>query len=169
MQERKEIIGRFRTIISSRYTGYGWIAGIIWLIGVLVNLLIDYSYSASVISNGLILFGAVMLWYCFNHRYQLLRHFNHVVAYPEMQLTTYFEEQQTQWEKYGLLRMGAMFLLGMGMLLCLVFWPTIAWARIASSLFISLTLCLIAKGWLDFTDQLLLHDIQRSLKDQTSE
>jgi len=169
MQERKEIIERFRNIISSRYRGYGWIAGAIWLTGVCVNVFIDHSPIVSVISNGLILFGSVMLWYCFNHRHQILRHFSSLITYPEIRLTNYFEQQQTQWEKYSLFRIGAMFLLGMGMLLCLVFWPTNAWTMIISSLFISLTLALIMKGWLDFTDQILLHDIQRNLRDHTSE
>ncbi len=169
MEERKEIVEQFRNIISSRYRGYGWIAGIIWLSGVCVNVFLDHSPIASVISNGLILLGSVMLWYCFNHRYQMLHHFSSLNPYPEIRLTNYFEHQQTQWEKYSLFRIGAMSLLGMGMLLCLVFWPTIAWTRITSGLFISFTLALIVKGWLDFTDQILLHDIQRSLKYHTSE
>lgn len=169
MPERKEIIGRFRKIISSRYRLYGWIAGLIWLSGILVNVLVDHSPIASVISNALILFGSVMLWYCFNHRYQMLHHFSSLSPYPEIRLANYFEQQQIKWENYSLFRIGAMALLAMGMLLCLVFWPTMAWTRITSGLFISFTLVLIVKGWLDFSDQILLHDIQRSLKDHTSE
>jgi len=130
MPEREEIIGRFRNSISSRYRWYGWIAGVIWLAGVLVNVFIDESPLASVVSNGLILFGSVMLWYCFNHRYHMLYYFNTIYPDPVAKLSRYFEQQQSQWEKYSLLRIGLMCLLGMGMMLCLVFWPANPWTRI---------------------------------------
>ena len=112
------------------------------------------------VSSTLQAFGLLMLWYSFRHRYQMLYHFNTRFEDAEERLEKYFISRQTQWDQYALVRIGLMFIL---------LWKESAWARIFASLFIALLLALIIKGWMDFNDGILRHDIQRSLKDQTSE
>ena len=121
------------------------------------------------ISTTMQAFGLMMLWYTFRHRYLMLYHFNTRFEDAEARLEKYFISRQTQWDHYAIVRLGLMFILGIAMLLCMLLWKESAWTRIFASLFITLLLALIIKGWLDFNDGILRHDIQRSLKDQTSE
>lgn len=169
MPEQREIIEDFRHLISSRYRTYGWIAGLIWVAGLLLDTWFEpVSYYRSIIS-GMQLLGAMLLWYCFNHRYWMLYHFHTLDANPLQQLEAYFEARQKQWDKLYMLRMGTMAILGLAMILLLVYDIHSVWARICTGLFLALTLALMIKGWLDFSDSILLHDIRRSLRDQTSE
>ena len=70
---------------------------------------------------------------------------------------------------YYILRMGAMALLGFTMILLLVYQRGNLWTGITTVLFLSLTLVLMIKGWLDYSDTILLQDIRHSLRDQPSE
>lgn len=169
MQDRREIVEQYRHLISSRYKLYGWIAGLIWASGVMLMVFIDATPVYRVTSSTLQAFGLVMLWYSFRHRYQMLYYFNTRNDDPEARLEKYFNSRQSQWDRYSLVRIGLMFVLGIAMLLFLLLWKESAWARIFASLFITLLLALIIKGWMDFNDGILRHDIQRSLRDQTSE
>lgn len=169
MQDRKEIIEQYRHLISSRYKLYGWIAGLIWASGVMLMVFIDDSPVYQSISSTMQAFGLVMLWYSFRHRYQMLYHFNTRYDDAEARLEKYFTSKQSQWDRYFLLRTGLMFILGIAMLLFLLLWKESEWTRLFTSLFITLVLSLIIKGWLDFNDGILRHDIMRSLRDQTSE
>lgn len=99
----------------------------------------------------------------------MLYHFNPLDAAPLHQLEVYFEIRKTKWDRYYLLRMGAMSILGFIMILLLVCQRESVWTGITTILFLSLTLVLMIKGWLDFSDTILLHDIRRSLRDQPSE
>lgn len=119
--------------------------------------------------TGVQLFGLVLLWYCLHHRYWMLYHFSHVNTAPLHQLEVYFETRKNRWERYYLMRMGAMAFLGLTMILLLVYQRESVWTSITTVLFLSLTLVLMVKGWLDFSDTILLHDIRRSLRDQPSE
>ena len=169
MKDPKEIVEHYRHLISSRYKLYGWIAGLIWASGVMFMVLMDDTPLHRAVSSTLQAFGLLMLWYSFRHRYQMLYHFNTRFEDAEERLEKYFISRQTQWDQYALVRIGLMFILGIAMLLCMLLWKESAWARIFASLFITLLLALIIKGWMDFNDGILRHDIQRSLKDQTSE
>lgn len=169
LPERSEIIEGFRRLISSRYRTYGWIAGAIWIIGVLLDTWLEPVFFYRSIISGMQLFGLLLLWYCFNHRYWMLYHFNTLDAAPLHQLEMYFETRKAKWDRYYLLRMGAMSILGFIMILLLVYQRESVWTGITTILFLSLTLVLMIKGWLDFSDTILLHDISRSLRDQPSE
>lgn len=169
MKDRKEIVEHYRHLISSRYKLYGWIAGLIWASGVMFMVLIDDTAVHRGISSTLQAFGLLMLWYTFRHRYQMLYHFSSRYEDAEARLEKYFNTKQTQWDRYAIVRIGLMFILGIAMLISMLLWKESAWARIFASLFITLLLALIIKGWMDFSDGILRHDIQRSLKDQTSE
>ena len=169
MQDRKEIVEHYRHLISSRYKLYGWIAGLIWASGVMFMVLIDDSPVHRGISSTLQAFGLLMLWYTFRHRYLMLYHLNTQFSDPEVRVEKYFHTKQTQWDRYALVRIGLMFVLGIAMLIFMLLWKDSAWARILASLFITLLVALIIKGWMDFNDGILRHDIQRSLKDQASD
>lgn len=169
MKDRKEIVEYYRHLISSRYKLYGWIAGLIWASGVMLMVLTDDTPLYRGSASSLQAFGLLMLWYSFRHRYLMLYHFNTRYEDPETRLEKYFTTKQMQWDRYALLRIGLMFILGITMLLLMLLWKESAWARISASLFITLLLALIIRGWMDFSDGILRHDIQRSLKDQTSE
>lgn len=169
MKDRKEIVDHYRHLISSRYKLYGWIAGLIWASGVMFMVLIDDTPLNRGISSTLQAFGLLMLWYTFRHRYQMLYHFSTRYEDPEERLEKYFNTKQTQWDHYAIVRIGLMFILGIAMLIFMLMWKESAWGRIFASLFITLLLALIIKGWMDFNDGILRHDIKRSLKDQTSE
>lgn len=132
-------------------------------------VLIDDTQLYRAISSTLQAFGLLMLWYAFRHRYQMLYHFHTRYEDAEARLEKYFNSQQSQWDRYALVRIGLMFILGIAMLLSMLLWKESAWARIFASLFITLLLALIIKGWMDFNDGILRHDIQRNLRDQTSE
>lgn len=168
MKDRKEIVEHYRSLISSRYKLYGWIAGLIWVFGLGMALIDDTPVYLG-ISSTLQTFGLLMLWYTFRHRYQMLYHFNTRYDDAEVRLEKYFTAQQSLWDRYALIRIGLMFILGIAMLIFMLLWKESAWARIFASLFITLLLALIIKGWMDFNDGILRHDIQRDFRDQTSE
>jgi len=169
LNDRKEIVEKYRHLISSRYKLYGWIAGLIWASGVMLMVIMEDSSVYHGISNSMQAFGLLVLWYSFRHRYKMLYHFNTRYEDAEARLENYFNLKQSKWDRYFLLRTGVMFSLGAAMLLFLVFWKESTWTRISTSLFITLILSLIIKGWMDFNDGILRHDIKRSLRDQTSE
>lgn len=169
LPERSEIVEGFRRLISSRYRTYGWIAGAIWISGVLLDIWLEPVFFTRSIISGMQLLGMLLLWYCFHHRYWMLYHFNPHDAAALHQLEVYFETRKTRWDKYYVLRMGAMSILGFLMVMLLVFQRESLWAGITTILFLSLALVLMIKGWLDFSDTILLHDIRRSLRDQPSE
>lgn len=169
MSERSEIIERSRRLISSRYRSYGWIAGAIWMGGVFLDVWLEPVFFYRSIISGIQLFGLVLLWYCFHHRYWMLYHFNPVNPVPLHQLEVYYETRKARWDRYYIFRMGAMALLGFIMILLLVYQRGNLWTGITTVLFLSLTLVLMIKGWLDFSDTFLLQDIRHSLRDQPSE
>lgn len=169
MPDRKEIIEQYRLLISSRYKLYGWMSGLIWASGVIYMIFIADPPIHRGISSTMQAFGLLMLWYTFRHRYLMLYHFNTQYADAASRLESYFHAKQALWDRYALPRLGLMFILGIGMLICMLMWKDSPWARIFSSLFITLVLFLILKGWMDFNDGILRHDIQRNLKNQTSE
>lgn len=84
-------------------------------------------------------------------------------------LEKYLLDKRSKWDRTYMLRLGTMLLVGLVMLVLLLFYKESRWAGTVASLFIALILANIIKGWLDFNDEILLHDIRRSMRDQTSE
>lgn len=113
--------------------------------------------------------GMGFLWYCSYHRYQMLSHFDSRYEDAPARLESYLAAKHTKWESQGLLRIGGMCLLGMVMLMLLFTRGDNEWTRLLSGIFVSLILALIIKGWMDFNDQILRHEIHRSFRDQMSE
>lgn len=81
-------------------------------------------------------------------------------------LETHFNHGQAQWEKFSVVRIIGNCVLALIMLFLLLFYKESKWTVIAASLFILLLLASMIKGWLNFSDQILLHDIRRSLRDR---
>jgi hypothetical protein len=51
----------------------------------------------------------------------------------------------------------------------LFFYKESVWTGIVTSLFLTLLLAMILKGWMDFNDEIVLQDIKHTIQDQTSE
>jgi hypothetical protein len=156
-------------IISSRYTWYGWIAGLVWASAVFLHGWFDPKGLLAYVTSGMIGLCLGFLYYIFNHRYRILFHFN--TRYPDAfeRLEKYLSVRRQRWDNLYLIRFGIMLILGLTMLLLLFFFKESKWSGITAVAFISLVLAFIIKGWLDFHDEILLHDIRRSMRDQTSE
>ncbi len=169
MKDRIEIILRFRRIISTRYVVYGIILGLIILSGIVLQLfLLKFNWMKS-ISSGLVWVGLGFLWYLLHHRYLMLSHFSTLNEDAAERLENYLKAKQKKWFDLYLAKMGGMCLLALIMLMLLFFWRESVWTGIVTSLFITLLLAMIFKGWMDFNDELLLQDIKHSIRDQTSE
>jgi hypothetical protein len=121
------------------------------------------------IASGMIGLGLGFLWYIFNHRYQMLFHFNPRYNDPFERLEKYLFEKKQRWDNTALLRFGLIALLLLAMLTLMIFFKETKWAGIATTLFVGLILAIIIKGWLDFQDGILLQDIRHNLRDHTSE
>jgi len=121
------------------------------------------------IASGLFGLGLGFLWYIFNHRHQMLFHFNQRNDDPYERLEKYLFEKKQRWDNTQLLRIGLMALLLLTMLTLMIFFKETPLTGIASTLFVALILATIIKGWLDFNDGILLQDIRHNLRDHTSE
>jgi uncharacterized membrane protein YczE len=165
----RQIVETYSQSISSRYRRYGWTAGIIGAFGIFIHAWFDpipvFGYFISIMIG----LGIGFMVYTLNHRYQLLFHFNKLNPDAFERLEKYLLEKREGWDKTYMLRLGMMSILMITMLLFLFFSKDIKWAAITAALFIGFVLALIIRGWLDFNDEILLHDIRRSIRDQTSE
>jgi hypothetical protein len=166
---RKEIIEKYHHLISSRYKWYGWIAGLVWLSGVFLNAWFDPVPWHSYVTSGMIGLGLGFLWYIFNHRYQMLFHFNPLFEDSFERLEKYLGDKKQRWDNTQLVRFGLMAILVIAMIILLFFAKENKWTGITASVFVILILAFILKGWLDFNDEILLQDIRHDLQDQASE
>ena len=169
MTDQAEIIVKFSQLISSRYRWYGWIAGAVWLAGVFCLTWFNPVYWLTFFANIMMGLGLGFLIYIFNHRYQMLFHFNTRYADPYERLEKYLVEKRQRWEKIQMIRLGLMALLFLTMLTLMFFFKEHSMTLPIVTLFIALILAAYIKGWLDFSDEILLQDIRHSLRDQTSE
>jgi len=162
---REEIIVQFRHTISSRYKRTGLFAVMSCAAGILLAVTFSNVAFVTILAGCLNVLGLMLAWYSFNHRYQMLNHFDIQFDDANVRLEKYFEAKQSRWERFSLYRIALMSGIGLAMLVSLFFWKESAWTRIFTSAFIALTLALLVKGWMDFNDEILRHDIMRSLRD----
>ena len=129
----------------------------------------DNMHWQKLVASAMIGLGLGFLFYIFNHRYQMLYHFNIRYDDPLERLEKYLADKRQRWENTQMIRLGLMTLLLLTMLTLMFFFKESRWAAISATLFISLILAVYIKGWLDFNDGLLLQDIRHSFRDHTSE
>lgn len=168
MTDQIDLASSFRRIINKRYHFYAWMNGLAIAICLLFfwlstkeGFLASLSTTALAFSIGLmirnLLHAKKMLFYLDRSKHD---HFN--------QLERYLEAKQNEWQNnhWRRLLFGSMTFLTMFFLL--IFFKDTYWTMPVSSLCIVLILAIAILGWIDFNDQVLLHDIRRSHRDQAS-
>ena len=167
--EGNKVIKTYSALIATRYKWYGWISGFVAVSGVLLYSWCDSMPWQRHFSSGVFGLGIGYLWYFFYQRFQLLSRFHIRHTDPVERLEKYVFNQRERWERTYLFRFVGIAILGATMFFFLFFYKESNWAGITASLFLTLLVALILKGWLDFNEDILLHDIRRNANDHTSE
>ena len=84
------------------------------------------------------------------------------------QLENFLEQKQNQWQNSIWIRLIVGAVTGVTMLLLILFHADPFWSMTMASFFIIFIVAIAILGWINFNDQLLLHDIRRSHRDHHS-
>ena len=107
-----------------------------------------------------------MLADIFYHRYRMLLRLDS--RYPDTvsRFRSYMESRTNAWNKLQWILLVSGVLVFLTMVLLLIQHAEAHWTALASSLLVFLALGAMLKNWMQFLDQIFLHDVERSLKDQ---
>ena len=169
MSEKLSAISGFRKIISSRYKHYIRIAGLSMVVcfalgWFLRGFIFPFSFFLSA--------GVASLIFCmdfYRHRKKMLGCFTAQHKYPDALLEDYIQKKRGLLLNRNETRIIAGTLLALAMIFCILFFKESPWPRITAGWFICFILAIMLKGWIDFRESILLHDIKRSLRDQPSD
>lgn len=168
MTDKVDLVVHFRKVITQRYNLYFVITATASVIAVLCWNLSDegaflhaLSYMASALFIGMLLRNH-------SHRYKMLAFLKTGSNDPLPQLENYLLEKQGQWQQHTWTRIVFGTITGLIMILLLVIDKDPYWIMTMTSVFIVIILAVITLSWINFNDQLLLHDIRRSHRDQPS-
>lgn len=157
-----------RRIITKRYNIYTWITVVasgstllLWILSDEGTIVYSLAYMTCALSVGTLVRNLT-------HRNKMLQYLQAGQADPFRRLETYLLEKQSQWRNYMLIRFAMGAITGLSMILLLVFDGDPYWAITSACLFIVLIVANTTLGWINFSDQILLHDIERSHRDQPS-
>ncbi len=168
MTDKADLVVHFRQVIAQRYNLYFVITAVASVIAVLCwNLSVDgtFFHSLSYMTSALFI---GMLFRNLSHRYKMLTFLGAAGNAPLPQLENYLLEKQGQWQQHTWSRILLGTIAGLIMILLLVLDGDHFWILTMTSLFIVIILAVIILSWINFNDQLLLHDLQRSQRDQPS-
>jgi hypothetical protein len=132
-----------------------------WLLG---EFLFPFSFFLSA--------GVASLIFCiefFRHRKKMLRCFTSRHEYPDALLEDYLQKNKELLLNRHETRIIIGTMLALAMLFCILFLRESHWPQITAGWFICFILAMMIKGWIDFRESILLHDIKRSLRDQPSD
>lgn len=163
------MIRHFRQVISSGSRFYGWMAaiGMVFCAG-LRFLFKGQPFPEALLNSGIIV-SFIFLVHIMIRRQSMLRAMDPLHEDPAGQLESYLRDAQSRWENSIWLRVILGSLLAVAMLFFLFVFKESKWSQISASLFVVFILAVILKGWINFNDQILLHDLQRSNRDQDSD
>ncbi len=164
MSGKHEAILPFRKIISYRRKQYCWIFGVGFLICFLAGM---YLSGQGFLSSFFITSGFVSLLFfvsSFRHAQVMLQCLDVSGEDPGQKLEKYMEQNQHLWINLNETRIIAGTLLALAMIFSILFLKESNWPEILSAWFVCFILSIMLKGWMTFRDQILLHDIVRSLK-----
>ena len=162
MSDQKEVILKLSHAIASRFSIFKWIAAVSALVSLAV---LYYAHLVSVVHSffaGIFALSVLQFIYWFNHGRTML-HFlreNNDSALPRLE--TYLENKQERWEKYYWWRVMLVAIYGLIMLFTLIFFKDSRWSPRIAGLFPILVLAFILRGWSQFNDKILLHDVTRN-------
>ena len=103
-----------------------------------------------------------------SHRFKLLTILKERSNDSVGELENYLLEKQVLWQQHTWSRLLVGTITGLIMILLLVTDGSHFWKLTMTSLFVVFILAVIILSWINFNDQLLLHDIRRSHRDQPS-
>lgn len=158
----------FREVITRRYNLYIWINALaiipvllFWFRSEEGEFVHSLSYMACALFVG-------MLFRNLSHRNKMLLYLREGSNDPFSTLENYLIEKQDQWQQHTWTRIVLGAITGLIMIFLMVFEVDPFWKFTITSLFIVIILAVITLSWINFNDQLLLHDIRRSHRDQAS-
>lgn len=168
MTDRVDLAVNFRLIITKRYRFYAGITGLAITICLLLFWL-------STKEGFLASLSTTALAFCIGLMIRNILHTNKMLFYLERSkhdhfnlLENYLEGKQNEWQNNLWLRLLFGGITGFAMFFLLIFFKDTYWTMPVTSLFIVLIVAIAILGWINFNDQLLLHDVQRSHRNQAS-
>jgi hypothetical protein len=166
---KQDTILAFRKIISSRYAQYSWIAGLSMAVCFALGwFLREFIFPFSFFLSA----GVACLIFCidfYRHRKKMLDCFTAQHEYPDALLEEYIQKKKGFLLNRNESRIIIGTVLALAMIFSILFLSESHWARIIAGWFICFILAIMIKGWIDFRESILLHDIKRSLRDQPSD
>lgn len=167
MQEtHAHIITRLRHQIAKRYFMLGWIAGGCWVLFMFLQTWFSEHPFPSALFRSLNLLSFLLMVDMFYHRYRMLLRLD--ARYPDAinRIRSYMEGRMNSWEGFQKILLITGIVVFLSMVFLLIQHAEARWTALASSLLVFLALGAMLKNWMNFLDQIFLHDVERSLKDQ---
>lgn len=162
-------LSSFRQLIALRYKWLGWMCGL----GAILFFVITSWLHQSLFLKGLLsAFGWICilyLIYIYNHRQRMIYALGIDVGPSTSQFETYMDGQHQRWEKYAFARLILGTVLAGIMLALVVFSADQNLAQAVAGFFIAYIVGVMLKNWLQFYEQILLHDYRRLLRNQPSD
>lgn len=158
----------FRDRIAVRYKWFGWMAGI----GIILCLFSSVWWEQITFLRSLLALAAwicyFFLSYIYMHRQRMIDALDKDAYRAEGHFDTYLTGQHQRWEKHAFARLIIGSIL-VAVTLALVIFSTGRLGQWMAALFVSFVLGVMVKNWMQFCEQIMLHDYRRILRDQPAD
>jgi len=166
--DKIDLAVHFRRVINKRYHYYAWITGLATAIFLLFFFLSGKGGFPSSMASTACALCIGLLIRNFTHSRKMLLHLDRSQYDHFNELEKYLEVKQDEWQKNLWIRLMFGIVTGLAMFYFMLFHSDSSWTITISSLFIVFIVAIAILGWINFNDQVLLHDIRRSHRDQPS-
>ena len=168
MTDKVDLLVHFRQVITQRYNSYAWITAFASAACLMLLFILEKGGWGSSIISMTCAMSTGLLIRNLNRKEKMLHHLIRSGDDDFSQLENFLEEKQNQWQNKLWIRLIVGALAGVTMLFLLLFHADPFWSMTMASFFIIFILAVAILGWINFNDQLLLHDIRRSHRDHHS-
>lgn len=168
MTDKVDLVVYFRQVITQRYNLYAWLTVITSVTCLLLLFILEKEGWGSSLISMTCAMSTGLLIRNLNLKEKMLHHLTRSRADDFSQLENFLEEKQNQWQNKLWIRLIVGALAGVAMLFLLLFHADPFWSMTIASFFIIFILAIAILGWINFNDQILLHDIRRSHRDYHS-
>jgi ABC-type multidrug transport system fused ATPase/permease subunit len=166
--DKVDLVVHFRQVITQRYNLYTWITACASATCVLLLLILEKGgWASSLISMACAMSLGLMVRNL-NLREKMLHHLDRCQDDHFSPLENFLETKQNQWQNNLWIRLMVGAVTAVGMIFLLLFNADPLWSMTLASFFIIFILAIAILGWINFNDQLFLHDIRRSHRDHHS-
>jgi len=166
--DKVDLVVHFRQVIKQRYNLYAWITAIASVTCLLLLLILEKGGWGSSLFSMACAMSTGLLIRNFNLKEKMFYRLNRSRDDDFSQLENFLEQKQNQWQNSIWIRLIVGAVTGVTMLLLILFHADPFWSMTMASFFIIFIVAIAILGWINFNDQLLLHDIRRSHRDHHS-